>query len=104
MIGEYRTNTPGFTRRIARFEVEDVYVHLDYDSRFRFYIPKRWWTSERFDINVHAHEPRVQAPHLELDLGSKKISIFRPTRRFDHVSTALLVECLEFGRQVLIEA
>lgn len=97
MADELRTDTPGLALRVGLFEVEDVYVYLVYDPRLRFYIPKRWWVSERFDINVRT------GPHIEVDVGRGQIAIYRPTHRIQRSSLALLVECLAFARDVLID-
>lgn len=108
MADEIRTDTPGLARRIAQFEVEDTGVVLRYDPRLCFYIPKRWWVAERFDINVHASAPGwertgIMLPHLEVDVSKRSITLYRPTREVGRTGLALLTECLAFAGEVLAE-
>jgi hypothetical protein len=106
MADEIRTDTPGLARRVAGFEVEDVYIHLVYDPRLRFYIPKRWWVNERFDISVHstveARRQHFAYPHLEVDVGERKVTMYRP-REFNHITLAVMAEVMEFARAVLLD-
>jgi hypothetical protein len=108
------TQSAELIRRLGQFEPlnDDVRVRLVCDDRLHFFIPKRWWANERFDIHPAwidgERPPGVRkffvGPHLEVNVGEGVVKWFAGTSLLHPMELAIACECMSFARDVLLAA
>lgn len=105
MPSSYTTQSADLIRRLGQCDIDEVEVQLELDPNLAFYIPKRWWVNERFDIHAFNRDHhRFIGVHLEVNVGEGIIKNWSGRHIYNLKSLAVSIELMQFAKEVLLAA